>query len=135
MNKRRVGADKERQAAEYLTGKGMQVLETNFRCRQGEIDLICRHRGYLVFVEVKYRSAAEKGYALEAVDHRKQRRICRVADYYRYARGLGDEDTCSPIAPLPDAAIPSTICGATFSFKVDATAASTSLRMLCPVCC
>ena len=91
MNKRRVGADKERQAAEYLTGKGMQVLETNFRCRQGEIDLICRHQGYLVFVEVKYRSAAEKGYALEAVDHRKQRRICRVADYYRYARGLGDE--------------------------------------------
>ncbi|WP_300803831.1 YraN family protein [uncultured Acetatifactor sp.] len=90
MNKRRVGGDKERQAAEYLTGKGMRVLETNFRCRQGEIDLICRHRGYLVFVEVKYRSASEKGYALEAVDYRKQLRICRVADYYRYVHGLGD---------------------------------------------
>ena len=90
MNKRRVGADKERQAAEYLTGKGMQVLETNFRCRQGEIDLICRHRGYLVFVEVKYRSASEKGYALEAVDYRKQLRICRVADYYRMLHDMGD---------------------------------------------
>ncbi len=91
MNKRKGGSNRERLAAQYLTEKGMRILEANFRCRQGEIDLIGRHQGYLVFVEVKYRSAAEKGYALEAVDHRKQRRICRVADYYRYARGLGDE--------------------------------------------
>ena len=91
MNKRKVGSNRERLAAQYLTEKGMRLLAAYFRCRQGEIDLIGRHQGYLVFVEVKYRSAAEKGYALEAVDHRKQRRICRVADYYRYARGLGDE--------------------------------------------
>lgn len=91
MNKRKVGADYERQAAEYLTEKGVRILETNFRCGQGEIDLIGRHQGYLVFVEVKYRSGSEKGYALEAVDCRKQRRICRVADYYRYTHGLGDE--------------------------------------------
>ena len=40
---------------------------------------------------MKYRSTSEKGYALEAVDHRKQCRICRVADYYRYTHGFGDE--------------------------------------------
>ncbi len=91
MNRRKVGEDKERQAAEYLAERGMRVLETNFRCRQGEIDLIGRHQGYLVFVEVKYRSSTGKGYALEAVDCRKQRRICRVADYYRYTHGMGDE--------------------------------------------
>lgn len=91
MNKRRTGADYERQAAEYLSQKGMRVLESNFRCRQGEIDLIGWHQGYLVFVEVKYRSTWEKGCALEAVDYRKQCRICRVADYYRYTHGLGDE--------------------------------------------
>ena len=91
MNKRRTGAVWEKVAAEYLIKNGMRVLETNFRCRLGEIDLIGSHQGYLVFVEVKYRSTSEKGYALEAVDHRKQCRICRVADYYRYTHGFGDE--------------------------------------------
>ncbi len=91
MNKRRTGTDYERQAAEYLAQKGMRILESNFRCRQGEIDLIGWHQGYLVFVEVKFRSTWAKGYALEAVDYRKQCRICRVADYYRFTHGLGDE--------------------------------------------
>lgn len=91
MNKRKAGADYERQAAEYLAENGMRILDMNFRCREGEIDLIGRHQGYLVFVEVKYRSTSEKGCALEAVDYRKQRRICRVADYYRYTHGLGDD--------------------------------------------
>lgn len=91
MNKRKAGADYERQAAEYLAENGMRILDRNFRCRQGEIDLIGRHEGYLVFVEVKYRSTSEKGYALEAVDYRKQCRICGVADYYRYTHGLGDD--------------------------------------------
>nr|WP_296482789.1 YraN family protein [uncultured Acetatifactor sp.] len=84
MNKRKTGAGWEKRAAEYLKEKGMKIVETNFRSRQGEIDLIGFHREYLVFVEVKFRQSAEKGYALEAVDLRKQKRICRVADYYRY---------------------------------------------------
>ena len=84
MNKRRTGTEREKLAAEYLAKRGMRIVETNFRCRQGEIDLIGYHQGYLVFVEVKYRHNMEKGCALEAVDIRKQRRICRVADYYRY---------------------------------------------------
>ena len=91
MNKRKTGAGWEKAAAEYLTDRGMRILETNFRCRQGEIDLIGRHEGYLVFVEVKYRSTTGKGYALEAVDHRKQARICRTADYYRMLHGLGED--------------------------------------------
>lgn len=90
-NKRAVGSRYEAEAAAFLKSQGYTVLEQNYRDRLGEIDIVAREGRYLVFVEVKYRSAAEKGYALEAVDHRKQRRICRVADYYRYARGLGDE--------------------------------------------
>ncbi len=92
MNKRTTGTKREKQAAEYLTSQGMRILETNFRSRQGEIDLIGFHEGSLVFVEVKYRSTAGKGHALEAVDFRKQARICRTADYYRYLRRL-PEDT------------------------------------------
>lgn len=91
MNKRETGAGKETLAAEYLTARGMCVKERNFRCRQGEIDLIGRHNGYLVFVEVKYRRTEEFGTASEAVDIRKQCRICRAADYYRYLHRLGED--------------------------------------------
>ncbi|MCM1569877.1 MAG: YraN family protein [Roseburia sp.] len=84
QNNRQLGAKKEEQAVEYLSARGFRVAERNFRCQSGEIDIIGYHDGYLVFVEVKYRSGASRGGALSAVDGRKQRRICRVADYYRY---------------------------------------------------
>lgn len=90
MNKRQLGAEKEHLAAEYLAKQGVTVLERNFRCRQGEIDLIGKQGEYLIFIEVKYRRDAEKGLALEAVGVAKQRKICRVADYYRTMHGLGD---------------------------------------------
>lgn len=89
MNKRQTGNEKELQAAAYLEEQGMQIVEHNFRNRQGEIDLIGMHQGYLVFVEVKYRSNIEKGYALSAVDFRKQRQICKVADFYRVSHHVG----------------------------------------------
>ena len=53
MNKRQTGSRYEETAAAFLTSKGYRVLERNFRCRQGEIDLICRHGRYPVFAEVK----------------------------------------------------------------------------------
>ena len=90
MNTRKMGNDKEQLAAEYLNQQGMRIVERNFRCRQGEIDMIGWHNGYLVFVEVKYRKNLGKGSASAAVDTRKQRRICMVADYYRYSKRLGD---------------------------------------------
>lgn len=83
MNKRETGAQKERQVCAYLVSKGVVMKERNFRCRQGEIDLIGYDGEYLVFFEVKYRSGNSKGSAAEAVDFRKQKKICRVADYYR----------------------------------------------------
>ncbi|MCM1113121.1 MAG: YraN family protein [Muribaculum sp.] len=90
MNTRKIGAQKEALAVDYLTARGMRILEQNFCSRQGEIDLIGRHDGYLVFVEVKYRKNQSRGTALEAVDGRKQRRICRTADYYRFLHRLGE---------------------------------------------
>lgn len=92
-NNRRLGADKEALAASYLESRGVSILERNFRCRQGEIDLIARQGEYLVFAEVKYRGSKDKGNALEAVGPAKQARICRVADYYRAVHGIGD-NTC-----------------------------------------
>ncbi len=91
MNKKQLGSDKERLAAEYLASQGMRILERNFRGRRGEIDIIGYDGEYLVFVEVKYRSSITAGSALEAVDYRKQRQVCRTADYYRYRHRLGDD--------------------------------------------
>lgn len=89
MNQRSVGGAWETKAAEYLRENGVEILERNFRSRYGEIDIIGRHVGYLVFVEVKYRAGFSRGYALEAVGIQKQRRICRTADYYRCKHGIG----------------------------------------------
>lgn len=81
-NKRQTGTYYEELAAEYLKGQGLSVIEKNFRCRQGEIDLIARDGEYLVFVEVKYRQSEREGSSLAAVHKRKQRVICRTAWYY-----------------------------------------------------
>lgn len=91
LNKRETGAGMETLAAEYLAARGMRIVERNFHGRQGEIDIIGYHDGYLVFVEVKYRRTKDFGSAPEAVDFRKQGRICRAADYYRYLHRLGDD--------------------------------------------
>lgn len=91
MNKRTVGKEYEERACRYLEDRGFQTAERNFRCRQGEIDIIGYHEGYLVFVEVKYRATEYSGYPAEAVTAVKQRKICRAADYYRYRHGMGDD--------------------------------------------
>lgn len=82
QNKRRIGEEQERKAVEELERVGYHILEKNFRCRIGEIDIIAENQGYLVFVEVKYRKNNCSGYAAEAVTWKKQQVISRVADYY-----------------------------------------------------
>lgn len=56
MNKRETGSRYEDAAAAFLQSKGLRLLEKNFRCRKGEIDLILMDGACLVFTEVKYRS-------------------------------------------------------------------------------
>lgn len=90
MNKREVGNNGEEMACKYLAQNGVRIKERNFRCKLGEIDVIGYDDGYLVFFEVKYRKNSSKGSAVEAVDYRKQKRICKVADYYRMIHCLGD---------------------------------------------
>ena len=58
MNKRKIGSRYEEAAAAFLQKQGFRILGKNFRCRQGEIDLVCREGKELVFTEVKYRSDA-----------------------------------------------------------------------------
>ena len=83
-NCREIGAEYENRAVIFLKEKGYQIIKQNFRCRQGEIDIIAKDGEYLVFTEVKYRKNAYQGAALEAVTMQKQRRILQAARYYLY---------------------------------------------------
>lgn len=94
MNKRTVGSRYEHIAAAYLIQQGYQIVERNYRVRQGEIDLVAREGGYLVFVEVKYRADSRQGMPAEAVDARKQRKLRQVASVYLYRNGLSEETPC-----------------------------------------
>lgn len=90
-NKRMIGTCAEERAVVFLQARGMQILARNYRCRQGEIDLIARDGRYLVFVEVKYRSSSRCADPLSAVNRAKQRKICRVADYFRFTQKVPDD--------------------------------------------
>ena len=90
MNKRSVGKEKEELAADFLTSQGVKILEKNFSCKMGEIDLIGVHNGYLVFVEVKYRKDTRYGYPQESVSNNKRRKIVLVSGYYRMINHYSD---------------------------------------------
>ncbi|MBQ6469470.1 MAG: YraN family protein [Lachnospiraceae bacterium] len=94
MNKRKIGSQFEQLTARYLESQGYRILETNFRCRQGEIDIIARDGIYLVFLEVKYRGDKESGDPMEAVDRKKQKKIVRTAKYYLYQHDLPEDTPC-----------------------------------------
>lgn len=83
-NNRAVGTFWENRAAAFLQAQGLRILARNYRCRQGEIDLIAYDGRYLIFAEVKYRSSSRCANPLSAVNGAKQKRICRAADYYRF---------------------------------------------------
>ena len=77
-----------------MEGLGYEILQRNFCCRGGEIDLIAKENGYLVFVEVKYRKASDYGMPQESVDKRKAARMLRAAKYYMYREGIPEETPC-----------------------------------------
>lgn len=93
-NKRQIGSKYEQKAVEYLHSSGYTILEQNYRNRCGEIDIITRKKGMLVFVEVKYRTTSIYGSPLEAVDWRKQNQIRKVARFYLMRHGLSEWTPC-----------------------------------------
>ena len=86
MNTKRVGDCGEDFAAEYLAGKGLSILERNYRTPVGEIDIIARDGRVLVFIEVKTRKCERYGQPALAVGLGKLRRIVRAAVWYTSKR-------------------------------------------------
>lgn len=90
----RKGMRFEDEALAYLRGEGLRLVERNFRCRAGEIDLICRDGDTLVFVEVRFRKDAGHGGPLASITWRKRRRLIRAALYYLHRHKLDWKVPC-----------------------------------------
>jgi putative endonuclease len=81
------GREAEERAAAHLEGRGLRVVERNFRAHGGEIDLICRDGRTLVFVEVRARSGGDFGGAAASITAAKRRRIVLAARHYLARHG------------------------------------------------
>ena len=81
-----LGASAEDVAVSALIAAGYRIVERNFTCAAGELDVVARDRGVLVFVEVRSRASDAHGCAAEMVTPAKQRRVTRVARVYLAAR-------------------------------------------------
>ncbi|MGN1270986.1 MAG: YraN family protein [Clostridia bacterium] len=81
----------ENVVADYITKLGYKVLERNFECKQGEIDIIAKNNDELVFIEVKTRTDMSYGEASEAITEIKKRHLLNSIKYYIYKRNLENE--------------------------------------------
>lgn len=78
----RKGLRYEEQARTYLQARGLSLLQQNYSCRGGEIDLIMRDRDTICFIEVKFRKSLAFGGAASSIPISKQRKIVNTALYY-----------------------------------------------------
>ena len=72
----------ENKACQFLQKQGLKLVEKNYRCRTGEIDLIMQDKEELVFVEVRYRAKSDYGSALDSVDQNKIHKFISAASHY-----------------------------------------------------
>lgn len=77
-----IGSYGEAAAVNYLKKLGYRILDKNFRCRTGEIDIIGKYKNYICFIEVKTRYTLSFGTPSEAVSWSKQKKIYKTAEYY-----------------------------------------------------
>lgn len=78
----------EELAIKYLQNKGYKIIEKNFQCRQGEIDIIAKDKDEIVIIEVKTRKCLEYGKPAEAVNETKKKHIYKATEYYLYIKKL-----------------------------------------------
>jgi putative endonuclease len=81
------GKQAEQLACDYLKKRGLKLIQRNFHCRRGEIDLIMQDGTTLVFIEVRFRRNAYHGSALESITSTKQSRIITTAQHYLMQSG------------------------------------------------
>ncbi len=83
MKRRDTGILGEKLARDFLKKRGYRILETNYRCPQGEIDIIAKHKDFLVFIEVRTKTSLEFGSPEESITPAKKERMRATAFHYR----------------------------------------------------
>ncbi|WP_455201899.1 YraN family protein [Kaarinaea lacus] len=77
-----IGQNAEDLALRFLKKQGMKLIERNYHCKAGELDLVMQHKNALVFVEVRYRKHTGFGSGAETIDRRKQQKILKSAEHF-----------------------------------------------------
>lgn len=77
-----IGTVVENAACDFLQQRAVQIVQRNFRCKLGEIDIVALEQQMLVFVEVRFRKNSAYGSAAESIDWRKQQKIVRTAERF-----------------------------------------------------
>ncbi len=90
--KQEIGKNGESLAEAYLKLIGYEILEKNFRCFRGEIDLIALNEEQVIFIEIKSRHSKKYGLAAEAVTEEKLKHIYKTAEYYLITKKLEKND-------------------------------------------
>jgi len=83
MKRRDTGILGEKLAKDFLRKKGYHILETNYRCPEGEIDIVARQKDFLVFIEVRTKTSLEFGSPEESITSAKMKRLRATASHYR----------------------------------------------------
>ena len=105
-DRRDLGDEGELLAVRHLKRLGYRILVRNYRCPLGEIDIVARHRGVLVFVEVKSRGAGDSSSPKQALTPAKQHKLSQVAWYYLQKHKLTEASSrfdVVAICGMPDA--------------------------------
>jgi putative endonuclease len=84
----------ERSAQHFLEQHGLRLLDRNWSCRSGELDLVMLDGDTVVFVEVRYRRHAAWGGALESIDQRKQQKLIKAAQLFLQQEGRWSRHPC-----------------------------------------
>ena len=94
INKRKIGNKYEKIAKDYLIRNDYEIIESNFSCKIGEIDIIANNENYLCFIEVKYRDKDSLAKGFYAVNKEKQKKIYNVARFYMLKNNIKDDCAC-----------------------------------------
>lgn len=90
--RKKLGCDGEACAVDFLRQRGLRIIEQNFRCRFGEIDIIALDKKSVRFIEVKTRRSYDYGSGSEAVGRFKQQKIVKTALFYLAGKGWSERD-------------------------------------------
>ncbi|MDR2426402.1 MAG: YraN family protein [Endomicrobium sp.] len=102
VDTRTVGFEKEKEAIKFLQKRGYKIIGTNYVTIFGEIDIIAKNKGNIVFIEVKYRKNLSGGTPQEAVTKSKRKKIIKSAVLYVKQNGLKDSNIRFDVVSIND---------------------------------